>query len=588
MAPGRTLLRPRKDAPVAYTETPMAEAPLLHDRYRVIRKLGSGAFATVYLAEDTRMGRSIAVKVVEDVDDCDGRALREAQAAAKLDHPHIVTVHEVVSEADRTLLFTEYVQGHTLRELYTRRRLTDAQLLRAGIQMASALEHAHKRGVIHRDIKPENVMLAESEDVDVRVMDFGVAKLEDLSSVTVDGDLVGTLAYMAPEQLEGRPVDAKVDVYSLSLTLYEGFTGSNPLRGKNPAELLRGPSRMVFSRMGRLRPDLPVVLDEALQRGLEKDAAKRPDAAGLRRMLEEAAKEIPEVEAAPTLSERAAAALSAAARNDRLAYVGEHVVAGAASLATAAYLLPRAPFYPEAALSPLAAGAAFLTLLSPAVGGAVTLALLAPPAFDFGLGWGILYLVVASIVFALLRWRRKEWVALLPGAAPAMAAVGAGLALPALSGFLARRWGPVVGGLAGFAIAVAGALGAWQTVPYAFSVVPGAGLAAARNVGSPGAALVELARMFDRSPELLLQTGLFAVFAVPWWASLSGTVPRRLWMATLYLGLMFSLFVLAPPLLVGVRVDVEALLWAFWPCVIIGYVLALVAPARGPTTASEG
>ena len=566
----------------------MAEAPLLHDRYRVIRKLGSGAFATVYLAEDTRMGRSIAVKVVEDVDDCDGRALREAQAAAKLDHPHIVTVHEVVSEADRTLLFTEYVQGHTLRELYTRRRLTDAQLLRAGIQMAGALEHAHKRGVIHRDIKPENVMLAESEDVDVRVMDFGVAKLEDLSSVTVDGDLVGTLAYMAPEQLEGRPVDAKVDVYSLSLTLYEGFTGSNPLRGKNPAELLRGPSRMVFSRMGRLRPDLPPVLDAALQRGLEKDPTKRPAAAEFRRMLEEAAKEIPEVEAEPTFSERAAAALSAAARNDRLSYAGEHVVAGAAALATAAYLLPRAPFYPEVALVPLAAGAAFLALLSPTVGGAVTLLLLAPPAFAFGLGWGVLYALVAVLAFALLRWRRKEWVALLPGAAPAMVAAGAGLALPLVSGFLARRWGPLVGALAGLAIAVAGAFGVWQTMPYIFSAVPVAGLSAARHAASPGSALLELARLFDRSPELLLQVGLFAVFAGPWGAALSGTVPRRLWLPTLYLSLMFSLFVLGPPLLVGVGVDVQALLWAFLPCVIIGYLLALLSPITGSTTASKG
>lgn len=572
---------------VAYTGTPMAEAPLLHDRYRVIRKLGSGAFATVYLAEDTRMGRSIAIKVVEDVDDCDGRALREAQAAAKLDHPHIVTVHEVVSEADRTLLFTEYVQGHTLRELYTRRRLTDAQLLRAGIQMAGALEHAHKRGVIHRDIKPENVMLAESEDVNVRVMDFGVAKLEDLSSVTVDGDLVGTLAYMAPEQLQGRQVDAKADVYSLSLTLYEGFTGRNPLRGKNPAELLRGPSRMVFSRLGRLRPDLPLVLDQALQLGLEKDPAKRPDAAELRRMLERAAKEIPEVEPTPSLGERAAAAISKAARNERLAYAGEHLVAGAASLATLAYLLPRAPFYPEVALLPLASGAAFLALLSPVSGGAMTLALLAPPIFDFGLGWGILYLIVASVTFAVLRWRRKEWTALLPAAAPALVAAGVGLALPAAAGFLARRWGPLVGGLAGIAIAVVGALGAWDTLPYAFSSLPPAGFSAAGHVISPGSALVELARMFDRSPELLLQVGLFTVFAVPWGAAISGTVPRRLWMASLYLGLMFSLFVLGPPLLTGVGVDVRALLWSFWPCVIIVYTLALLAPARGSTTAWE-
>ena len=215
--------------------------PLLHDRYRLLRKLGSGAFATVYLADDLQLGRQVAVKVVEDETDIDGRALREARAAAKLSHPHIMTVFEVTRETSRTLLISEYIEGETLRQLFARRRLSDAQLLEAGIQICRALEHAHRRGVVHRDIKPENVMLLAAEGVDVRVMDFGVARLEDLSSITLDGDVVGTLAYMAPEQLQGQPVDARADVYSLALTLYEGFTGKNPMRGKHPAELLRGP-----------------------------------------------------------------------------------------------------------------------------------------------------------------------------------------------------------------------------------------------------------------------------------------------------------------------------------------------------------
>lgn len=566
----------------------MADAPLLHDRYRIVRKLGSGAFATVYLAEDTRMGRSIAIKVVDDAVDTDGRAVREAQAAAKLDHPHIVTVHEVVSEADRTLLFTEYVEGHTLRELYSRRRLTDSELLQAGIQMARALEHAHKRGVVHRDIKPENVMLAAGDDIDVRVMDFGVAKLEDLSSVTIDGDLVGTLAYMAPEQLEGRSVDAKADVYSLSLTLYEGFTGSNPLRGKNPAQLLSGPSRMVFSRLARSRPDLPAVLDEALQLGLEKDPLKRPAAAELRRLLERAAKELPEPVVSPTLSERATAALAGAGRSARVAYVGEHLVAGAASLATTGYLLPRVTFYPENSVVPLVAVAAFIALLSPVVGGIVTVALFAPPAFDFGIGWGVLYLGVISAAFALLRWRGREWAALLPGAAPALVAAGAGLAVPVLSGLLLRRWGPLTGLLAGLVIAFAGGLGLWSSIPYTFSAAPEVGLATARHTGSPGVAVLELARFFDARPELLLQVGLFTIFAMPLGRLFTGTVPRRLWMASLYLSLMFTSFVLGPPLLLGVGVDALDFVRAFWPCVIIVYLIALLAPAGGPAPAAEG
>ena len=324
----------------------MAEAPLLHDRYRVVRKLGRGAFGTVYLADDLRMGRPVAIKVVEDASDGDGRALREAQAAAKLDHPHIVTVHEVVRETGRTLLFTEYVEGSTLRQLYFRREPTDSHLVEAGIQMCRALEHAHKRGVVHRDIKPENVMLLDGDDVDVRIMDFGVAQLEDLTSITQDGDLVGTLAYMAPEQLEGRNVDAKADVYALALTLYEGFTGVNPSRGQKPAELLRGASRMVFERLRRTRPDLPEALDEALQRGLEKDPQQRPDAVGLRRMLEQAAKQMPVPIERPGLLERVEHAIDQGERRERMHFFAQHVVAAALTLGSVGYLLWQVPFYP--------------------------------------------------------------------------------------------------------------------------------------------------------------------------------------------------------------------------------------------------
>jgi hypothetical protein len=566
----------------------MEESPLLLDRYRVIRRLGSGAFATVYLADDTVMGRSVAVKVVDDDVDRDGRALREAQAAAKLDHRHIVTVFEVASEPEHTLLFTEYVEGHTLRELYKRRRLTDRRLLDAGIQIASALEHAHKRGVIHRDIKPENVMLVDGDEIDVRVMDFGVAKLEDLSSVTIDGDLVGTLAYMSPEQLRAESVDAKADVYSLSLTLYEGFTGSNPLRGKNPGELLKGPSRMVFTHLERLRPDLPAVLAQGLQAGLDKDPAKRPDAKELRIMLEQAARELPEPEETPTLSDRATEALSAAVRNERLLFFGRHAVAGASALVACAYVLASMPFYPENAVLPLVAVCAFMALLTPTFGGILALVVIAPPIFDSGLGWGVMYVLTAGVSFGLLRWRRKEWVALLPGAAPAMVGVGVGLAFPALAGLLARRWGPLLGGLAGLSIAFAGAAGTWDALPYTYTTVPVEWAAGARHAATPLAAINETARLFDLRPELLLQVGLFAAFSVSWGLFLKGTVPLRLWTATLYLGSMFTLLVVLPPLLVGAGVDEGALLQAFWPCVIIVYLIALLTPVGEPTAAPEG
>ncbi len=162
----------------------MAEPSLLYDRYRIVRKLGSGAFATVYLADDQVMGRPVAIKIVSRSADVDGRVVREAQAAAKLSHHHILTVYEIHEEPDQTLLITEYIQGHTLRDYYRDRTLSDADICEIGVQMCKALEHAHKRGVVHRDIKPENIMLVEGDSIDVRLMDFGVALLEDRASIT--------------------------------------------------------------------------------------------------------------------------------------------------------------------------------------------------------------------------------------------------------------------------------------------------------------------------------------------------------------------------------------------------------------------
>jgi predicted Ser/Thr protein kinase len=571
----------------------MADAPLLHERYRVVRKLGRGAFATVYLAEDLRMGRPVAVKVVEDSADLDGRALREAQAAAKLDHPHIVTVHEVVRETGRTFLFTEYVEGQTLRRLYASRSLPDAQLLEAGIQMCRALEHAHRRGVVHRDIKPENVMVLDGEGVDVRIMDFGVAQLEDLTSITQDGDLVGTLAYMAPEQLEAGSVDAKADVYALSLTLYEGFTGSNPSRGKKAGELLRDASRRVFERLNRSRPDLPVELDEALSLGLEKDPGRRPDAAGLRRMLEQAAKHMPEPVARPSLGARFADAVDASGRRDQLAFAGRHVLAAAFTLGGPGYLLLHIPFYPRSWLVPLMALTAFLSLLAPSWGGPVALLLLAPPIFSFSPGWGVVYLVVAALTFLALRLTRCEWALLLPGVVPlvvswGLLASGVALALPALAGFFWRRWGPLGGALTGLCLALAAGFSGWERIPYAFTSGGASLLLETRHAVSPLPVLKAVGDLVSARPELAVQAAVFVLLGLPLGRLYRGVSVRSLWVLCLHLAAMFTLMVVLPPVFVGARVDLGAFVPAFLVCAIITSLPAFLVPSGGPDPAVEG
>ncbi|NLV71130.1 MAG: serine/threonine protein kinase [Actinobacteria bacterium] len=564
-----------------YTEG-MAEGDLLFDRYRMVRKLGSGAFATVYLADDLKMGRPVAVKVVEHTADVEDRVVREAQAAAKLNHPHILTVYEMIRQPERTFLMTEYIQGKTLRELYREQALTDSEILEIGVQLSRALEHAHKRGVVHRDIKPENVMLLEGDSIDVRLMDFGVAQLEDRASITLDGDLVGTLAYMSPEQGEGKNVDSRSDVYSLALTLYEGFTGKNPLKGAKLQELLRDVSRPEIPALSENRRDLPLSLSDALERAMVRDSYARPDAATFGRILGRAAKELPEEEVpeerlATRVRERLAPTL---VERDRLIYLGEHLASGVFALASLLYVLPRVPFYPEAAVVPLVAVASFLALLWPFGGAVLTLALPAPPIFAFGAGWGVVYLVPAIATLALLRWRGREWAALLPGAVPFAIQFGMGLVLLPLAGAIARRWGALLGFLSGMVLLVTAGLAGWESIPYSFNPGSGAMLRAAEHAASPWTVLLEIARWLDSRPELALQLALFTIFSLPWYALWGGSAVRRMWGMSTYLIALFLAFVLGPILGLEVPVVVGPFLVTFAPCAIIGFLIAFLVPSE--------
>jgi hypothetical protein len=554
------------------------------DRYQVVRKLGSGAFATVYLADDLRMGRPVAIKVVEQTVDVDDRVLREAQAASKLNHPHILTVYEMVREPERTMLFTEYVEGQTLRDRYRDRSLRDLEILEAGLQLCRALEHAHKRGVVHRDIKPENIMLVSGETVDVRLMDFGVAQLEDRASITMDGDLVGTIAYMSPEQMEGQSVDSRSDVYSLALTLYEGFTRKNPLKGKKLQELLRDVSGPEIPPLNSNRPDLPAELSSALERAMVQDRYARPDAATFGRLLSQAAKSMPEESYEETLATRVMRRLEPGRGRvspDRLAYLGQHFAAGVFSLASLLYLLPRVPFYPQPAVIPLIAVPAFVSLVWPFGGGILTMALLAPPIFAYSVGWGIVYAVLAIASMALLRLKRLEWAALLPGVMPFAVAGGVGLAVMPFAGALVRRWGALVGFLSGFVLVVTAGLVGWSTLPYTFNPGPGASLTASAHAISPWTVLVELARFLDSRPEMTLQVLLFALFSLPLYLLAGRSLAARAWGVSGYLIAVFAAFVVLPILALGAPVALGQFLAAYGPCAIIAVLCALLVSSEG-------
>lgn len=559
----------------------MVDPTLLYDRYRIVRRLGSGAFATVYLADDAVMGRPVAIKIVPRSADLEGRVVREAQAAAKLNHQHILTVYEIHEEPDQTLLVTEFIQGRTLHDCYRERSFSDADINEVGVQLCRALEHAHKRGVVHRDIKPDNIMLVDGDSIDVRLMDFGVAQLEDRASITIDGDLVGTLAYMSPEQGEGKQVDSRSDVYSLALTLYEGFAGKSPFHGKKVEELLRDVSRPDIPPLADVRPDLPHSLNVALANALARDRYARPDAGTFGRQLAQAARVMPASSPYETLATRVRRRVAGpGVDRDRLAYLGSRLASGTFALCTLAYLLPRAPFYPQAGILALVAVPSFLALVWPFAGGVLTLAVIAPPIFAYGAGWGVVYVVPAIVVMTLLRRRRREWAALLPGAIPLAVAGWVGLALLPLTGALVRRWGALTGFFGGLVLAVTAGLVGFGTLPYTFTPGPGAVLRSAEHASSPWTVLTAIARFLDSRPEMSLQILLFAFFSLPLQLLLGDSRERRVWGTVVYLVLLLLAFVVLPIAALDVPVDLGRFLVAYAPCAIIALLSALFAPAK--------
>ena len=248
---------------------------LVLNRFLIERRIGSGGFGVVYEAWDGRLERTVAVKAIESRGEAGQRVLREAQAAARLNHPGIVTLYEMGEEDGNALLVTELVEGSTLAGLSREGALSDREIAEIGADLCEALDHAHSRGVVHRDIKPQNVLVAPEGEFRAKLMDFGIARLADGAALTAPGDVVGTLAYMSPEQAEGQTAGPEADVYSLALTLYECWGGENPNRRATPAAT----ARAIGGRprpLRRLRPDLPRELSDTIDAALQPRPSRRP------------------------------------------------------------------------------------------------------------------------------------------------------------------------------------------------------------------------------------------------------------------------------------------------------------------------
>jgi eukaryotic-like serine/threonine-protein kinase len=335
--------------------------PLILGRYRLDRRLGAGGFGVVWRAFDERLEREVAVKVVPG--DGGGRVDREARAAARLNHPGIVALYELAADESDVYLMSELVRGRTLADLARDGALSDRDVARIGVALCEALEHAHARGVVHRDVKPQNVMVVAEPAAGsgfAKLTDFGVAHVAGGDPMTRTGDVVGTLAYMAPEQAEGRRAAPASDVYSLALTLFEAFAGWNPVRANGPAATARRLGRRLPSLRTRRR-DLPLELCDAIDEGLHPSPERRPSLEELRAALHEGEPDLsdegglvgarlglPELPTPPRIPARAASGVGT----------------GLLVLAALGKLGPAPP------LSPLAAGcaAALVVILVPRLG----------------------------------------------------------------------------------------------------------------------------------------------------------------------------------------------------------------------------
>jgi eukaryotic-like serine/threonine-protein kinase len=389
--------------------------PLMLGRYRPLRPLGSGGSGAVWLARDERTGLDVALKIVPREGNGGPRAEREARAAAKLRHKHCLRAYTLSRDASHVYIAYEYVPGRTLREALRAGELNDRDAVEVAAQILEGIAHAHAHGIVHRDVKPSNVLLAEGGGVDARLLDFGLALVQEAETLTHVGDVPGTLAYISPERLRGDQGGPAADVWSVAVMLWEALAGFHPFWNGSLQDTARS-IREGLPSLDEPRPDLPEALRHAIGRAGTVAPAQRPAAGQLAVELREAFQR---------RRRRGRRTTGAAPPREIGRALPKRLVPAALSAATAGWVAATLPFYPPGWPAGLAFAAAAASLVRERLGLAVALAVPLFPLANLSLGAALVY-AAAALAWLALTWRDPRlalFLAVGPLAAP-IAALG--------------------------------------------------------------------------------------------------------------------------------------------------------------------
>jgi hypothetical protein len=525
-------------------------AGLVLDRYRPLRPLGSGGNGSVWLARDEQTGLDVALKIVPREGKAAARAEREAAAAAQLRHPSCLRAYAFKRDAGHVYIAYEFVPGRTFREALRAGELPDAAAIEACAQICEALAHAHAAGILHRDVKPSNVLLADGDGVRAKLLDFGLARMAEAETLTAQGDVPGTLAYISPERLAGDDSTPAADVWAIGVMLWEALSGKHPFWQTSMLDTARAIERGA-PPLAELRPDLPKRLLELVDRALSISPARRPSAAELADALRGAAAPRRKKRSSGVAIPRPAGAVPADASR-----VGAAALAGVFAGWTAAEL----PFFPNGFPFLLALAAAAMTAFRPRLGLAVALAVPVLPLGNVSLGLALLYAALAA-AWVVLSWREPRG-ALLFAVGPLLAPIALlGLIPLAAAGLRAPARRAAQAGVAVLAAALAAGVRG-SALPFTGDRPPlGIGVAGSDD---PFDVAGTLGRLAASHPALLLEAALLAAAA----AALPYARARGRWGAAVLGAALLAGTVLAAPSA------------AAWPLVLCAWATAAVLAWR--------